>query len=262
MGREKMRIAIITMWFNEEDLAPFFLKHYGYVDKIFLLLDRDTNDGTGRLLKNCANVEKRDFTFPEGFDDITKIERINETVRELKGEFDWIYAVDADEFIFPPKEYQHAKEFLAREEEQGFNLVRAKIWQVYRHISDSDLDPTKPVVAQRQHGDPDLNSRFNSYYANKPIAVKTETNILWEPGCHTIRSGSIKEAKEMFYGAHWAMADRDIAIKRRIYGRKLRLSKRQIERGLTWQHINVTEDGIREEIEKHKYEPNVLGPLL
>jgi len=255
-----MKIAIVTVWFNEEDLAPFFLKHYRDIDKIFLFLE--ATDKTKEISKQFPNVEIESFSFPQGFDDITKVEKINSVVKQLKGKFDWIYSVDADEFIFPPKGYGDAEEFLVRQQAQGFNLIRAKIWQVYRYVSDLDLDPTKAAIGQRQHGDPDLNSRFNSYYANKPIVVKPETDIVWNPGCHSIRSGNIKEAKEKFYGAHWAMADVNIAIKRRIYGRKKRLSKRQIERRLTWQHIDITEKEIREEINKHKHDPDVLGALL
>ena len=257
-----MKIAIVTVFFNEEDLAPFFLKHYRDIDKIFLYLDTDTNDSTKRICEQYANVELRSFTFPEGFDDITKVEKINEVVRGLKGQFDWIYSVDADEFIFPPKEYRNAREFLARQEEEGYNLVFAKIFQVYRHFTDEDLDINKSILAQRQHGNPNFSSRLFRLY-NKPIVVKPKIDITWTPGCHFFKKNpNIKQAKDIFYGAHWAMVDEDIAIKRRIYGRKLRLSKRQVEQGLTWQHINVTENKIREEIEKHKNDPNVLGALL
>lgn len=255
-----MKIAIITIWYNEQDLAPFFLKHYSYVDKIFLFLE--ATDKTKEICEQFPNVQIEDFIQPNGMDDILKIEKIHQAVRELKGEFDWVYSVDADEFIFPPKEYKNAREFLAKQEAEKFNLVRAKMWQVFRHYTDSDLDPIKPVIRQRQHGDPDLDSEFNGAYANKPIVVKPETDIVWSVGCHIILSGSIKEAKEQFYGAHWAMVDKDIAIRRRIYGRKLRLSKRQIEGGLTFQHINITEEKIKEEVEKHKNDPNVLGCLL
>jgi len=255
-----MKIAIITVWYNEEDLAPFFLKHYSYVDKIFLFLE--TTDKTKEICEQFPNVEIQDFIQPDGMDDILKVEKINKAVRELKGRFDWIYSVDADEFVFPPKEYRDAREFLTKQEKEGYNLVYAPIFQVYRHFTEEDLDINKPVLAQRQHGDPNFNSRFNRLFV-KPIIVKPETNITWTPGCHFFeKNPNIKQAKEVFYGVHWAMVDERIAIKRRIYGRKLRLSERQIAKNMTWQHINITEEKIKKEIEEHKNDPNVLGALL
>lgn len=257
-----MKIAIVTLWYNEEDLAPFFLKHYSYVDRIFLFLDADTTDNTRKICESYSNVKIENFSFPEGFDCITQVEKINQVVKELKGQFDWVYSVDADEFIFPPKEYKDAKEFLAKQETEQFNLVRAKMWQVFPHYTDPDLDPTNPVIKQRQHGDPDLNSQFNLHYANKPIVVKPETDIIWHPGCHSFRSSKIKVAEKVFYGVHWKMASEQIAIKRRIEGRRLRLSKRQIKRCMSWQDWNVSKETILADLEKHKNDPNVLGDLL
>ena len=117
-GKVTMRVAIITVWHNEEDLAPFFLKHYSYVDNILLYLDTDTNDATRSICETYPNVTIRDISFPGGYDSIIMVDRINNTVREL-GEYAWIYAVDADEFIFPPNE--DAKDFLCRQEQ--YNVV-------------------------------------------------------------------------------------------------------------------------------------------
>ncbi|GAI19650.1 unnamed protein product [marine sediment metagenome] len=162
----KMKIAIVTVWYNEEDLAPFFLKHYSYTDKIFLFLE--ATDKTKEICEQFPNVQVEDFIQPDGMDDILKVEKINQVVRELKGEFDWVYSVDADELIFPPKEYKDAKDFLFKQQKNSYNLVYTKIFQVYRHVTDEDLDINKPILAQRQHGDPDLTSFFNRSYI-KPI---------------------------------------------------------------------------------------------
>lgn len=257
-----MKIAIITVWYNEQDLAPFFLKHYNYVDDIFLYLDVDTDDDTRNICKSFPNVTIRDIHFPNGFDDIDKVSRINNSTRELSGKYNWMYSVDSDEFIFPPKEYSDARKFLAKQEAEKSNLVRAKIWQVFRHHTDRDLDPTKPVMGQRSHGDPDLSSSFNSHYAHKPIVVKPETGIAWYPGCHVFNCKNIRIATEEFYGAHWKMADPSFVVKRRIRDRKLRFSKRQIAMRMAWQDIIITEEQILKDLEEHKQDPDILGPLL
>jgi len=255
-----MKIAIVTHWYNEEDLAPFFLKLYSYVDKIFLFLDVDTGDNTRSICENYDNVEIIDFCFPEGFDDYLKVDHVNEFVKTLANKFDWVYAIDSDEFIFPPRGYNSAKEFLAKQ--NSFNMVRAKMFQVYKHVTDEDLDVSRPVLTQRVHGDPDLTSHPNWTYC-KPVIVRPEAGIEWNPGFHTNIEGThIREAKEHFWGAHWANVDLDIAIERQIYGRKARLSPRQIRTGATIQHIHVTEEKIRNRFEKHKNDPDVLSRLL
>jgi len=256
-----MKIAIATMWYNEEDFGPLFLKHYSYVDKIHLILDTDTTDRTREIALKYKNVEIEDFTFPDMMDDIIKVNKLNATISFLLDEFDWVYLLDADEFIFAPKPYLNERSFLYKQERQGYNLVLAKMFQVYRHISEGDLDINKPAILQRQHGDPDLSSSFNSSYI-KPIIVRKGLKIVWKAGNHCCIGSNINLAKECFYGAHWMMAEPNIAIKRRIYGRKMRQSKRNLEKKLTVQHHHITEEQIRQQCEIHRNDPNVLRDAL
>ena len=58
------------------------------------------------------------------------------------------------------------------------------------------------------------------------------------------------------------MASEKIAIKRRIEGRKLRFSKRQISMNMSWQDIRITKEEILKDLEKHKNDPNVLAPFF
>lgn len=257
-----MKIAIITVWYNEQDLAPFFLKHYSYADKIFVYLDRSTKDNTRNICKSFPNVVIGSMHFPNGYDSCDHTNKINAVIKELKGRYNWVYSLDADELIFPPKEYKNARQFLAKQEKRGFNLVRARMWQVYRHHTDRDLDPTKPAMGQRCHGDPNLSSPFNHHYSNKPIVVKPETGIVWWPGCHAFKNKNIRIARELFYGAHWKMADDSFAVRRRIRDRKLRFSKRQIAARKAWHDIIITEEQILKDLEKHRRDPDVLSALL
>lgn len=255
-----MKIAIVTFWYNEEDLAPFFLKHYNYVDDIYVYIDTDTNDSTREICRACSNVTIRDMSFPHGFDDITKVNAVNSAVRELT--HDWVYAIDSDEFIQQPKQYKSAKDFLLKQGQLGNTLVIAYMYQVYRHVTDEDLDISKPVLPQRCHGDPNLTTAFNRCYV-KPVVVKPETKIAWLPGCHIYHSGyNIKIAKEQFFGAHWKMVDSSIAIRRRLLNNQARFSKRQLKTRMCYQDIYATKESILRDLEKHRYDSDVLGPLL
>jgi len=253
-----MVLTIISMWYNEEDLAPFFLEHYKEVDKIIILLDTDTTDNTRQICESYKNVEVKDFTFPNNkYDDYTKTDRVNEELKTI--ESDWVIGIDSDEFIFAPKEYKGAREFLTSLDE--YTVIYSAMYQVYRNISENDLDIKKPPIFQRQYGDTSLTSQFNVCYV-KPNVIRGQMDIVWGLGFHNCSGKDVKVAPMRFHGSHWMMADVDVAIKRRIYGRKMRMSKRNLNEGLSIQHHNITEEIIRKECQKHLNDLNVLGKFL
>ena len=242
-----MKIIVISMWHNEAFLAPFFLNHYAYADKIHLLIGEDTTDNTLEICSKYPNVEIEEFNFPGGLiNDELKIKKFNETIREF--DCDWIIALDADELIFPPKQ-KDPREFLAKQES---NLLYAPMWQVYRHVTESDLDPNKPAIWQRRYGSPLV-------HHSKPIVVKPEAEIEWGSGHHSYKkTDKIKESDDFFLGVHWAMADMDMAIARYIAGRKNRLSKENIARGHGYHVFELTEEKIREKCGRHENDPQLF----
>ncbi len=246
-----MEIKILTMWYNEEFLAPFFLSHYDYVDKIHVLLDSDTNDKTEEILKQSRKVEIEMITFPDMMDDQIKADHINRAAKQIKT--DWLYVLDTDEFIFPSG-FENPRKFLYRIHDSA-NVVMAKMWQVYRHAKDSDLDINKkPVITQRRCGDPNREVGINAAYC-KPIILKApiEFDLLY--GNHKIIGDNYKLAEEFFDGAHWAMADKCFAIDRRIKGRKERQSQHNLETGMTYHQHNITEESLLQEIKDHENDP-------
>jgi hypothetical protein len=247
-----MRIAALTMLYNEELILPYFLRHYQYLNEIRVLYETDSTDGTLNILKNTPNVTIDNVHIEDGLDDIDKVNLLNNALRDIKA--DWVYVLDSDEFIFPPNE--SPRDFLKR---QDYDVVRAAMFQVYRHRTDKDLDPSSPPVPQRIHGDPDVFSNVgkpnrdrNNLYV-KPIVVKNSAGIRLEPGGHAVL-GNARISPEFYLGAHWQMADPLIAIDRRLKN-QARLSKRNKTLGMGWQHVNVTREWIVEECDRHLDEP-------
>ena len=76
-----MKIAIVTVWYNEEDLAPFFLKHYSYVDDLYVYLDTATSDSTRKICEAHSNVTIRDMSFPAGYDPAAQVRRVTSAAR-------------------------------------------------------------------------------------------------------------------------------------------------------------------------------------
>ena len=254
-GSKRTKIAAITMVYNEALLLPYFLRHYEHLDEIYVLYETDSTDDTLKILKQASNVIIKDSHIEGGLDSIDKVNLTNNTLHTIKA--DWVYVVDCDEFIFPPQE--SPDDFLSRQSRGNYNVVRAGMFQVYRHRIDKDLDPSLPPIPQRVHGDPDLFSTVegphkarNALYV-KPIVVKPSSEIRFRPGNHVVE-GDIRVSPELYIGAHWQMADPSIAIDRRIKN-KMRMSERNKRLGMGWHYQNVTEEWIRAECDRHLDDP-------
>jgi len=247
-----MLIKAVCMAYNEEFLMPFFLRHYRYLDEIRLVVDADTNDLTREIARQFGNVVMEEFQFPAGMDDILKRDKLTATARSMQT--DWLYVLDADEFIFPPG-LEDPRSFLAR---QTANVVVARMWQVFRHITDKPLDPmSEPIVLQRRHGDPNRDSPDNAQY-QKPIVLKLPLDFRMCLGNHDITGTGLVFAEEHFDGAHWAHADPKFVIERRIKNRRDRQSQRNLQLGLTSQHHHVTEEEIRSILNTNANRPLVF----
>lgn len=247
-----MKIEVITTWFNESFLAPFFFRHYDFVDKINVLYDEDSTDNTLELLKENPKVSIYPFRFPDMMDDQIKVNNINNFYRGM--DCDWVINVDADEFVFVTPWGDSLRKHL--EEETGGNVVISLLWQMYRHVSEAALDPSMDIM-QRRHGVMGSMVGQTACY-DKPIVCRPGAHNGWGPGNHDIaHNTNTRVSPRRINGAHWAMAD-TFAIDRRIQGRKLRQSRSNLERKLTAQNHFVTEAQIRAELEAHKNDPQIF----
>lgn len=253
-----MRIELITMWYNEEFLAPFFLQHYNYADRINILYDTDTTDNTKKICEQYPNVRIIPFHFPNMMDDEIKRDLINDLYSKIDA--DWVLSVDSDEFAFL-KEHNFFiydfRNFLAADKKH--DIYNVMLYQVYRHITDKDLDPDLPAVPQRRHGDPNISVGINALY-KKPILVRGNLSINWEPGCHSIRYGRDPRAVAPHHvlGAHWAMADPQFAMERRLKNRKARQSQNNLNKQLTVHQHTITAKELTEDFKRHMNDPQLF----
>jgi len=245
-------LEVVTMWYNEEDLAPFFLKHYlMFADSIFVVVDSDTDDSTREIIKKFqkknSNITCEEFTFPDMMDDDLKVKKLNEVVgRKKEG---WVLVVDADEFVVDPRT------IVERENSLNKNLIYVDFFQAYRNVKDLDLDiNASSIIDQRPYGTKEflIEGVSSSLIYRKPILFSRRCGFVLEPGNHFVKkNASLSASSKFILGAHWMMADEKIAVKRRIKGRKLRQSQNNKKRGYTVQHWNVTEEEIRKECLAH-----------
>jgi hypothetical protein len=194
-----VKIEVITLWRDEAVLAPFFLDHYRYADRINVILDADTSDGTLAICGRYPNVTVDPVLFPDGPQYEFKLEKLNTAYRALR--CDWVYAVDSDEFLFPVPWGTDPRPAL--ELEQEVDVVLVKMFQVFRHRTDADLDPARPAVPQRRHGVPGGEGPAGAM----PIVVRGGLDAEWTPGRLAFGKPGLRVSPRLFGAAHWAKAD-------------------------------------------------------
>jgi hypothetical protein len=269
-----MRIDLISMWHNEEFLAPFFFNHYRFVDRIHIVMGSDTTDNTRLRIdeanKKHKNIQIHEFEFPgQKMDDLIKAEKLNSMYREMDGNY--VFIVDSDEFIFYPEGYLDSHPDI---------IHFVKFWTVYRHHTEGDLNPDIPIRLQRRHG---VSNYVGYDLYTKPSIIKAGQNFVLKPGNH---SGYLngehvfwkkdKRAFPLFWkkrkrdfppgvsrgepltGSHWGMADLSFAIQRYIVGRKNRQSDVNIKNKLAIQYQTFTEEYIRKLMKEHENDPQVF----
>lgn len=224
-------IETLTFMYNEEFLAPFYLRHYEqFVDKMTIVYDMDSTDKTLEIIKKHPKVKVIEYSFKDMMDDKEKVGLINMLYRTKTDGY--ILNVDADEFIFPG-------------EWRLGDVTTATLYNVYRHKLDKDLDINKPIAQQRRHG------YLNPMYV-KPIIVKTGLKLNWLPGNHQLEGYSGKVLNTGIIGAHWANADPCFCVERRVKNRRDRQSKYNLDNRLTVQHHGIIEQDVLNECKYHE----------
>lgn len=237
---EPMKLAVITCWWNEEALARLFLKSHSYADKIFILLDTQAMDKSREIALADPRVEIIPISMPNGFDDGIKVHAINLKARSLAGLYDWVIAVDSDEFFLgdPRKELLLAAES---------TVVKWGFWDIFKNRNDKDLDLSGDIL-QRRHG---------VWGGHKHCIARPHKHLTWEVGCHNCLDNPRNVARTMITGVHWNSADPSIAFPRRM-ARSARLSKNNIDKRWGYQYIGLTHASIQSHLDSHLDDPKVI----
>jgi len=239
-------IKAFCCFYNEAALIPFFLSHYHFVATIHAFVSRST-DATRELLEADPRVILQDVEMPDGMDDDLKVGWLNTAIARPDQAHAWHLVLDADEFIWPPDDP-------AATTVRGYldavpatdDALEARMANVYRVVSDQDLDPrSAPVALQRRHG-------FS--HGIKPIVIRANRSVELVPGNHRFRYGGTVSMTHHFDGAHWQNADPSFAITRRVRDRKERMSAANVKNGHGWHHWTNTADDVRAELESHQHD--------
>jgi hypothetical protein len=247
-----MKISVLTSFYNGDPMIPYFLNHYSYADEIIALFNDHgipVDAPTGKLIMSYPNVRIESFEYPQRKTDYAHaVAVLNQAVAKL--ECDWAIIGSADELAFPVG-MGDVREVLRG---ASGSIIPARLWWVYRHRTDKDLDPSLPAIWQRRHGSPDR----TFFGCLKPMIVRPSAGITYSIGghnCHAARGGV---STTWFDGAHWLNADPEMAVKRRMRGRREMVSQRTLHDGMGSQFFDITERAIRAECAQFLDAPQVF----
>src|ERR1700730_12307749 len=103
-----VRIHLYATCWNEEQMIPFFLRHYEpLVDRI-VVFDDSSTDRSRELLGASPKVELRRLKQGKSFM-LMQMEELNQCWKESRHRADWVITCDIDEQIY---HYRHLRDYL------------------------------------------------------------------------------------------------------------------------------------------------------
>jgi hypothetical protein len=171
-----MRIVAYCITFNEEDVLPYYLRHYeGFCDKI-VVFDNMSTDRTPAIASRHPKVELRLWDSGGRLDERLLLAIKNNCYREERGRADWVIVGDVDELVY----HRDIREFLSRCKRQGVSLPAAVSYDM---ISRTFPVTTGQIYEEVKEGVPSRVSMQDVVYA-KHLLFDPVLDINYAPGCH------------------------------------------------------------------------------
>lgn len=158
-----------NMW-NEEQFLPWFLRHYEWVDRIFLY-DHNSTDRSREIASQASNVELRSLPGDE-IDERLYLSMHNEAYKvDSRGVADWVLSVDVDELLYSVgKPIVH---ILNAANAIGMRVIKPHGYQVF----EGEMPEGGRI------GDATWKGVADNGYA-KPCLFKPDVDIQYAPGRH------------------------------------------------------------------------------
>lgn len=192
-------LACVTMAYNEADMLPLWLRHYGRQvgTEACYVIDHGSNDGSTAALQGANRVR-----IPRSaLDNPRRAAFVGEFCASLLRWYDYVLYTDADEMLVPdPARWRGLADYVngpraAVTTAFGLNLV-------HRLHHEGPLDPAQPVLAQRRWA-------FPAASMCKPVLIRDR--VTWSPGFHSSDAPIEFDGLFLF---HLAYADLRTALRR------------------------------------------------
>lgn len=149
MGRfGQMKIAVITMVYNEKVMLPIWRRYYGAIfgSENLFILDHGSDDGSTEDIRH----ENRIKIFRETFSNADRVKLISKFHESLLSIYDYVIYTDCDEMLVPhPRTGKTLKEYIEARRRPYFTTVGLNL--VHHNATEPVLDSSKPILSQRRH---------------------------------------------------------------------------------------------------------------
>lgn len=143
-----MKIAVITMIYNEKFMLPIWRRYYGSIfgpENLFIL-DHGSDDGSTENLDG----ENRIKLFRETFCNADRVKLIAKFHESLLSIYDYVIYTDCDEMLVPnPRTGKTLKEFIEARKKPYFTPIGLNLVHITQ--TEPKLDISKPILSQRSH---------------------------------------------------------------------------------------------------------------
>lgn len=164
-----MKIHLYAKIWNEEEMLPFFFRHYDPLVDRYILYDDGSTDNTLSMLHSHDRVEVRPFVRTHSTSLVLSSQFLNNSIwKGSRGIADWVIMTSVDEHLFHPaglRRYLYAQKF------RGVTAVPALAFQMF---SDCFPSPSEMLTKTRRVGA--VLDHYNKLNVFDPNAL-SETNF-------------------------------------------------------------------------------------
>ena len=216
-----MKVAVLTMAYNETINLPIWIKYYGdnFGRQNLYLLDHGSDDGS------TAHLDINRFVLPRGaLDEVKRARLVSCMHKSLLQSFDCVIYTDADEILLPdPACYPSLSAYLERNYRDVVGGVGLNI--IHQQDREPALDTARPVLQQRSW------VQFVSDGC-KPLVARIP--VAWAPGFHSCDAPLNIDPD--LYLFHLKLMDFDLSLQRLELTRSILWSDEAIQLGHSVQH--------------------------
>jgi glycosyltransferase involved in cell wall biosynthesis len=167
-----MKVWVYAVCWNEEDILPYFLRHYSQFCEKIIIYDNHSTDQSQSIIRAYPDTQLRMFDSGNTLRDDIHIRIKNNCWKEALGKADYVVLCDMDEFLYT----SHMVQFLQQKQDEGITLFKPMGCTM---VSEEFPTWDGMIYDKIRSGFP--NSTVDKLCLFSPEAID---EINFEPGCH------------------------------------------------------------------------------